>query len=97
MNKFRAAFFITAAILTPIAAYVIMRLLFEALPVGQGNDWLSALIQALVIGLGLAGPYWMLKFALLSERERNPQEKVIKIKDMPKDKTDYSGHGAGNA
>lgn len=97
MIKFRTVFFIVAAILIPIVAYVIMRLLFEALPIGEGNDWVSALVQALVIALGLAGPYWMLKFCLLSERERNPQEKVIKLKDMPKDKGDYSGHGAGNA
>jgi hypothetical protein len=70
--------------LLPVIGYGIMHLSVYLLPVSEENLWGDMAFTVLLITLGLAIPYWMLKLGFHGAHMRNPEEKDINLNDLPK-------------
>jgi hypothetical protein len=75
-------------VLIPVIGYGIMHLSVYLLPVSGESLWGDLAFTLLLIFLGLAIPYWMLKLAFHRAHMRNPEEKDMHLSDLPKDKDD---------
>ncbi len=71
----------------PVLGFSIMYGLAYLLPIA--SDLLPQLLfTVLLIGLGLAVPYWFLKLGAHEAHRNNPEEKELTLKEIPKDKDD---------
>lgn len=81
---------IFAIILLPVLGYFAMRLLPEMFSMGEGSTGSHLLVTVLIIAIGLAVPYWMLKAFIHQAHEYDPAETEFDLKDIPKDKQDLA-------
>ncbi len=54
----------------------------------QGNVIGPLAVTLFIIFAGLTVPYWVLKLSVHAAHERDPREKEVRLKDIPKDKDD---------
>ena len=82
----RAVFWVIVTMLIPVVGYGIMHALVYVLPMGEHTGGAHLALTVLIIFLGLAVPYWMLKAGLFKAHLGNPKEKELQLKDFPKDR-----------
>jgi hypothetical protein len=76
---------IAATLLIATVGYGVMHLMVYVLPMSQDSMFSNLIFTLFIIALGLAVPYWMLKFSIHRAHLYNPQEKEIRLEDLPKD------------
>ena len=87
----RHGLLITCAVLIPLLGYALMHVLIYIYPLSQESHFLRYTIYTLaLIVLGLVIPYAMLKAGVAAAKLRNPDEKSLEIKDIPKDKDELA-------
>lgn len=81
---FRFYWLIAAIVALPLLAY---SLTYAWVPMDGQPEQLAVqvvLVLALV-AVFLAFPYWMIKLATKAARERDPEEREVTLRDLPKD------------
>jgi hypothetical protein len=73
-----------AAIL--IVGYAIMYFAVYIVPLSGAGLANQLFYTVLLIALGLAVPYWVLKLVGYAAHKENPREKTVRLKDIAKDK-----------
>lgn len=73
-----------------VAGYAVMHGLIYALPVSENNTTVNILFTCFIIAMGLAIPYFMLKIGMHEAHLQNPDEKELRLRDIPKDKQQIS-------
>jgi len=87
MKKNSKILSITAVIIVlPIIAFALSYGLNEVAPLSSNVDIYTAFFMLLLIAIGIGVPYAMLKLMSQASHIAHPEEKVIEIKDIPKDK-----------
>lgn len=76
---------IAAIILLPFIGYGVM-LMTTYIPMSESSMGNHFIFTVLLIVLGLAIPYWMLKMLFHAANIRNPHEKHMHLSDIPEDK-----------
>ncbi len=71
--------------LLAVGGYALMHALVYLMPPQKDGMWLQILLYLVIIGLGLATPYWMLKWGVHSAHMRDEEETEVRLKDVPKD------------
>ncbi len=86
MEKNRYLWWIVFAAAIPAVGYGVMHLLVYVLPMAETSTGSHVVYTIILIGLGLAVPYWMLKAGIHAAHKHNPQERELHLSDVPKDK-----------
>ena len=81
---------IGAVLVLGAAGYTVMYLLTYTVPMGHTSGFNQALYAFVLIIIGLAVPYWILKLVLHEAHKRDSSEKEITLKDIPKDKEELA-------
>lgn len=64
--------------------------LIYAFPMDDESMVLHTVYAVVMIVLGLAIPYWVLKLGIHRAHLQNPQEKEMELSDIPKDRQDMA-------
>jgi hypothetical protein len=76
---------IAATLFIAAMGYGVMHLMVYVLPMAQDNTFSHIIFTVFIIALGLAVPYLMLKFSIHRTHLYNPNEKELRLEDLPKD------------
>lgn len=90
MKQWKPLIFLLLALFIPVIGYGIMHGLVYVLPVSENNTGAQLLFTILIIALGLAIPYWMLKSGVHKARLHDRREKEVKLENIPKDTKELS-------
>lgn len=82
-TKFFLLIFSIPAII--LGGYALMWGVSYLLPIVEKTTALYFFIAAAIIALGLSIPYWVLKDFFFAAHEKNPDERTLNLKDIPKD------------
>lgn len=69
----------------PVIGFTGMYMFVYILPLSD-NVLIQIFYTLVLIALGLAIPYWILKLGIHEAHLANPEEKELELKDVPKDK-----------
>ena len=82
----KIALIVALIVLVVLVGFAVMRTAIYAIPQSGGDAVNHTVYTVLLIALGLAVPYWMVKLLFHAAHVRNPQEKEVGLKDIPDDK-----------
>ena len=86
MNKPKYISNLALLVLLPIIGATVMYALIFAFNKAPDSTLAAGVYSVIIIFLGLAVPYWMLKAFSVAAHEWNPREKELHLVDLPKDK-----------
>ena len=85
--------FVVIAAAIPFVGYGIMHGLTYLFPMSEDTPYTHLFYTVILIALGLLIPYWMLKTGIHAAHLRDPGEKELQLKDIPKDKDQLDAQG----
>lgn len=88
MQKENKVFAITAVIIVlPVLAFGLSYGLNHVVPLGQDNSGIyGGVFQLMMVLIGIGIPFVMLKLLSKASHEIDPHEKIIEMRDIPRDK-----------
>lgn len=75
-----------AIVAIPVLGYAVMHGLLHFFPMEDNNPAVYLAVTVLIIAIGLATPWWLLKTGLYEAQLNNPSEKPVDLADVPKDR-----------
>jgi hypothetical protein len=93
MRRYRRfVFFLVLAAAVALAGSAVMYGAVFTAPLAENTKGVTPyLVTLFIIAVGLAAPYWVLKLSVHAAHERDPREKEVALKDIPKDKDELDG------